>query len=138
MADRLDKLVAEHFRKEKKSWRMKERKAVKEKRLDDAEVARRTVVHIVNLLATLEKAEQPQQEEEECDDGEPVDSSLPLKDFRVHFRSVPGMWELYNSFHDVSARTIEEAKDKCFARLRGEFPDRSRNGWNFHKVETDD
>jgi len=56
--------------------------------------------------------------------------------FRVHARSVAGMYAQYDGHIDVWAYNFHDAEDEAFKALkRGAFPERSRDMWRFHRIE---
>jgi len=54
-----------------------------------------------------------------------------VKDYKVHYESKPGMWELYSGTKTVSANDEEEAVNKTFVLIKRDFFDRPRSGWIF-------
>lgn len=59
-----------------------------------------------------------------------------MRDYRVWFRSVPGMYTQYDGYIDVWAEDEEDAIERAFSKLKREsFPERGRGMWQVEKVE---
>lgn len=56
--------------------------------------------------------------------------------FKVWFNSIPSPGsEYYDGYIDVFADDEEEAIDRAFHKLKGNFPERNRSSWKVEKIE---
>lgn len=58
-----------------------------------------------------------------------------MNDYKVCFRTIPGMYAQYTSTVHVYAESDEDAVDRAFRKLKnGAFPDYSRSMWRVESV----
>jgi hypothetical protein len=61
-----------------------------------------------------------------------------VKKFKVWYISVPGMYEQYDGYIEVSANDQDQALERAWVSLRRAFPERVRAMWRVEKIELSD